>query len=85
MTVVSNQNSSDAQPEKTWLILAMSGDVRAKFLEWTPEDVLEIDSPQLLATLYAFYTPSSHPDANLSECCYCEEMLEAITIRIHYV
>ena len=70
---------------ETWQVLAWTGKVRAKFLRWTPDDIKIIYSLSDLDRLYEYYTPSSHPDGNLTEFGYCEEMLRAITIQCHYI
>lgn len=80
MTVESGEN-----PPATWIVLANSGEVRDKFLQWTPVDVKQVSSLEMLEALYAYYTPSFHPDGNLSEYGYCEEMLQAILIQYHFI
>ena len=71
---------------EAWQKLVMTGEIRDKFLEWTPEDVKEeVKTVELFEELYSFYTPHNHPDNNFSENLYCDEMLRALIIQRHYI
>ena len=69
------------QPRKPeWRVLAESGEVRAKFLRYNPDDVAEIDDLDFLDKLRDWYFPSSQPH-NAYEFAYCELMREAVDNR----
>ena len=69
-----------ARPE--WRVLAESGRIRSKFLNWTPEDVAEIDDLDSLEQLRVWYTPASQPQ-NVFEEAYFELMIDAVNTRLY--
>ena len=69
-----------ARPE--WRVLAESGRVRSKFLNWTPEDVSEIDDLDTLEMLRHYYTPASQPH-NIFEEAYLELIINAVNTRLY--
>ena len=74
-------------PEKTqrwpeWRLLAESGQVREKFLRFTPEDAEEIDDIDSLLHLRELYFPSSQP-RNYYEVAYMQLVREALEARLY--
>ena len=69
-------------PEKEWRALAQSGYVRAKYLQWTPEDVHEMDCMDTLWWLREKYQPFSQPQ-NCFEARYLELMINAVNDRLY--
>ena len=71
-------------PEKKaeWQLLAESGCVRQKFLNYTPEDIEEIDDIHTLLLLEKWYFPASQPH-NVYEETYLAIMLDAIRNKLH--
>jgi hypothetical protein len=67
--------------EKDWRILAQSGYVRAKFLNWNPEDVHVMDDLDTLTWLREKYRPFSQPQ-NCVEELYLQVMMDAINDRL---
>ena len=70
-------------PEKKaeWQFLAESGCVRKKFLDYTPEDVEEIDDIFTLLMLEKRYFPISRPQ-NIYEETYLAIMLDALKNKL---
>ena len=65
-----------------WRLLAESGYVRQKFLNYTPEDVEEIDDEHTLLLLEKWYFPASQPQ-NIYEETYVSIMLDAVRNKLH--
>ena len=65
-----------------WKALAESGMVHPKFLQYNPEDVLEIDDYETLMELRGWYFPSSQP-RNFFEAAYLQIMFESINNRLY--
>lgn len=70
------------EEEPEWRILACSGQIRAKYLRYDPDDVMEIDDIEMLEKLRNWYTPSSQPH-NYYEEAYFDLMIDAVNARIY--
>ena len=75
---------AEVEEEKAqeWKALAESGMVHPKFLQYNPEDVLEINDIDSLMEMRGWYLPSSQP-RNFFEAAYLKIMLEAIDNRLY--
>ena len=71
--------SDDTKPE--WKVLAESGQVREKYLEYDPVNVALIGDKDLLFSLRDLYNPASQP-RSLIELSYLEFVVEAIEARL---
>ena len=67
--------------EPEWRVLADTGYIRQKYLRWSPEDVQDIDDPDMLKTLRDYYTPSNQPQ-NAFEESYFSLMIEVVNDRL---
>ena len=74
--------AGEEKPE--WRVLAESGQVRAKYLQYTPEDISEIDDLDTLLWLHKCYHPASQP-VTFIEHAYVDLMAEAIDTRLYHL
>lgn len=73
----------EATPNRPyWQILSESGYVREKYLRYTPEDIAEIDSVNLIKQIRRWYNPASQP-RNDFESDYLRLILEAVDEHIN--
>ena len=70
------------ETKEEWVKLKESGMVHPKFLQYNPEDILEIDDIDTLLELRGWYFPSSQP-RNFFEAAYISLMHEAIEKRLY--
>ena len=66
---------------KFWTLLAESGHIRQKFLNYVPEDIPNISDYATLIWLKSCYSPSSQPHTFM-EHAYCQLMTELIEKQI---
>ena len=77
-----NDDEEENVNEPEWAFLRDCGHVRAKFLNYDPKDVDEVNDLKFLEEMKCWYFPASQP-RNWYEETYCAMMREAITARIH--
>ena len=80
LVLPSPEKKEASRPE--WRLLAESGYVREKFLNFTPEDAEEIDDIDSLIHLRELYFPSSQP-RNHYEAVYIQLVREALEARLY--
>lgn len=68
-------------PSAEWQVLANSGYVREKFLNFTPDDAADMSDVNALRQVRELYTPSSQPQT-LQEYAYLDLVIEAINTRL---
>ena len=64
-----------------WTLLATTGHIRTKFLQYVPEDIPDITDHETLLWLRSCYFPASQPHT-LIEDAYCRLMYELIEKQI---
>jgi len=64
-----------------WTLLATTGHIRGKFLQYVPEDIPDITDHETLLWLRSCYFPASQPHT-LIEDAYCRLMYELIEKQI---
>ena len=79
-----SNTSKVTKPITMWEFLKKRGNVRRKYLTYTPEDVEEIDCLETLEWLYEEYNPSEQP-RNMDESVYLNLMCAELKKKIVHV